>query len=317
MNIVLTRAGGGHSFGGGGGGGGGHSLGGGGGHSFFFFGGGGGGAGIGILFVVIVVVAVLALVFMAQRRRLGGEPLMPPSAYPHTDAPAMPGGWSGGRFGSGDLGGGGLGGSGLGGGGLGGGLGEEASAGGPATGLAAIEAHDPAFNQSAFLSDVERAFFTVEEAWTELKPDMSRQVMADGVWQQHKAQIEGYEHNGTRNVLDGLALGKASIISASSDQTYDMITVRLLAACADYDIDVASGKVVRGNKHDMSQWQEDWTFQRSSSATTKADGGTLKKQCPNCGAPLDLDLAGVCKFCKAPVMSGDYDWVLSRIDQVL
>jgi hypothetical protein len=24
----------------------------------------------------------------------------------------------------------------------------------------------------------------------------------------------------------------------------------------------------------------------------------------------------VCSYCKAPVMSGDYDWVLARIDQV-
>jgi len=25
---------------------------------------------------------------------------------------------------------------------------------------------------------------------------------------------------------------------------------------------------------------------------------------------------GVCSYCKAPVMSGNYDWVLTRIDQV-
>jgi predicted lipid-binding transport protein (Tim44 family) len=191
-----------------------------------------------------------------------------------------------------------------------------AGASGP-SGLAAIQAHDPAFNEATFLADVERAFFTVEEAWTELKPDMSRQVMADGVWQQHQAQIEGYQHNGTRNVLEGLALGKATVLTASSDQNSDTITVRLLAACADYDVEVASGKVIRGNKHDMSQWQEDWTFQRSSEATTKTEGGTMQKKCPNCGAPLDLDLAGTCKYCKAPIMSGKYDWVLSRIDQVM
>jgi hypothetical protein len=167
-----------------------------------------------------------------------------------------------------------------------------------------------------FKSSVERSFFVVEEAWSELKPDMSRRVMADGLWQQHKAQIEGYVNNGTRNVLDGLAVGRVDVMHASSDDKVDTITVRILAACADYDVAVASGKVVRGNKHDMSNWQEDWTFTRSSDATTKADGGTMQKKCPNCGAPLDLDLAGVCKYCKQGIMSGKYDWVLSRIDQV-
>jgi hypothetical protein len=57
-------------------------------------------------------------------------------------------------------------------------------------------------------------------------------------------------------------------------------------------------------------------FQRSSHATTPSGGGTLEQHCPNCGAPLDLDLAGTCKYCRAPVMSGEYDWVLTRIDQV-
>jgi predicted lipid-binding transport protein (Tim44 family) len=305
---VLARAGGGHNFSGGGGGGGGIGGGGGGGFGgghFFFFGGGGGGGAVAGIVIVVLVLGAIAFVVAAQRRNLNGEPLEPPAPYPHSDEPAMPGGWGSPATGATSP------------------AGASPAGASPtatatvATGLDAIKAHDPAFNEAGFLADVERAFFTVEEAWTELKPDMSRQVMADGIWQQHRTQIEDYQRNGTRNVLEGLAVGKATITSASSDQTSDTITVRFLAACADYDVEVASGKVVRGNKHEMTHWQEDWTFQRSSSATTKPEGGTMQKKCPNCGAPLDLDLAGVCKYCKAPVMSGSYDWVLSRIDQVL
>jgi predicted lipid-binding transport protein (Tim44 family) len=184
-----------------------------------------------------------------------------------------------------------------------------------ADGLAQITGHDPAFNEEAFLQSVQRAFFLVEEAWTERKPEMSRQVMADSVWQQHQVQIEKYVEEHKRNVLEDLAVGDLRILSAHSDQTYDTITVRVFAACADYDVDDGSGKVVRGNKS-VGQWQEDWTFQRSSSAATKAGGGTLSSKCPNCGAPLDLDLQGVCNYCHAPVMSGQYDWVLARIGQV-
>ncbi|MHB1486179.1 MAG: hypothetical protein ACYCZM_01285 [Acidimicrobiales bacterium] len=66
----------------------------------------------------------------------------------------------------------------------------------------------------------------------------------------------------------------------------------------------------------MRTWSEDWLFQRSSFATTKADDGTMAKHCPNCGTPLELDLAGAWNYCKAPVMSGAYDWALARIDQV-
>ena len=294
---LVRRAGGGHSFGGGGGGGGG-TFGGGGGssggtHVFFFGGGGGGGGGLlGIIVLIVLIIIVVAVISSVRRRGSGGAGFLPPP-YPESDEPAYAPGTA--PYDP---------------------DGVPAAHTSPAAGLAAIEAHDPDFNIETFKSSVERSFFVVEEAWSELKPDMSRRVMADGLWQQHRAQIEGYQHNGTRNVLDGLAIGRVDVLAASSDAQFDTITVRILAACADYDVEVASGKVVRGNRHDMENWQEDWVFQRSSKATTKTDGGTMQQKCPNCGAPLDLDLSGVCKYCRAPVMSGDYDWVLTRIDQV-
>jgi predicted lipid-binding transport protein (Tim44 family) len=322
---LLARAGGGHSFGGGGsggrsfGGGGGSGFSsGGGGHGFFFFpfffgGGGGGGAILGLLLfivilVVIVVVAARIFAMLRTPRPLGdtgarasyGAGTVPPpptSSTPWDDSRpiGVPEGLRGAMLpGSSPV---------------------AMASDGVAEGIAAITAHDPAFDESAFIGEAERGFFVVQQAWTELKPDLSRRVMADGIWQQHRTQIEQYVAQGRRNVLEQLAVGSARIIGAHSDQSYDTLTLRFLAACADYDIDVKSGRIVRGDRS-VGQWSEDWVFQRSSAATTNPKGGTLSSKCPNCGAPLDLDLAGVCSYCKAPVMSGKYDWVLTRIDQV-
>jgi predicted lipid-binding transport protein (Tim44 family) len=294
---ILTRAGGGQGFGGGGGGGGG-GIGGGGGGGFplFFFGGGALAKGGSIVVSALVVGAVLLFVISRTRRHPVADGVVVAHPYPHTDGPAYRPGTvpvvESGRP-----------------------IAETRPA--PVTdGLAAISAHDPGFDVEAFKASVERCFFIVEQAWTDQKPEMSRRVMADGIWQQHRTQIEQYERNGTRNALDGLAVGKVSVVAASADAQHDTVTTRILATCADYDVDVASGRVVRGDKHTMTPFQEDWVFERSSQATTRTDGGTLEQHCPNCGAPLDLDLAGVCHYCRVPVMSGAYDWVLIRIDQV-
>lgn len=182
-------------------------------------------------------------------------------------------------------------------------------------GLAAIKAHDPNFDLEQFTQQVQRVFFIVEEAWSERRPEMSRKVMAEGLWQQHRAQIQGYVQSHKRNVLENLAVANVWPVAASSGPRYDTITVRVVAACADYDVDEASGRVLRGDQQ-VRQWQEDWTFERSSSAQTGAGGTALGDRCPNCGAPLDVELEGTCRYCKAPIMSGDYDWVLARISQV-
>jgi predicted lipid-binding transport protein (Tim44 family) len=338
---LLARAGGGQSFGSGGGsrgGGGGSSFGtggGGGGGGFFFlpffFGGSGGGGIIGFLLLIVIVVFLFGVArywFGGGARNLRSRsgpatvpPIPRPSHYEEPSAPpgatpaAMPssstatGGWDDShpvgvpeRFRGATL----------------PGTHEAATGGGAesvSAGLDTIKAHDPAFDQAAFIADVERSFFVVQQAWSERKPELSRRVMADGIWQQHRVQIEQYEAQHRRNVLDSLAVGNANVVAAHSDQTYDTVTVRIHAASADYDVDDQSGKVVRGNRN-VSEWTEDWVYQRSSDATTKPGNGTLSAHCPNCGAPLDLDLAGVCSYCKAPIMSGKYDWVLTRIDQV-
>jgi len=182
-------------------------------------------------------------------------------------------------------------------------------------GVAEIQAHDPNFDENTFLESVQRAFLLVQQAWTERKPEVSRQVMADVIWQKHAAQIQEYINENKRDVLEDLTVSDITIVSAHSDQSYDTITVKVVASCADYDVDTNSGKVIRGTRN-VGQWQEIWTFQRSSGATTKLDGGTLNSHCPNCGAPLNLDMQGVCTYCHAAIMGGKYDWVLSRIAPV-
>jgi len=37
--------------------------------------------------------------------------------------------------------------------------------------------------------------------------------------------------------------------------------------------------------------------------------------CPNCAAPLKVNNAGVCQFCGGKITSGEFDWVLSKIEQ--
>ena len=189
-----------------------------------------------------------------------------------------------------------------------------AGVGGVQAGIEAIRAHDPGFDEYAFLAEVQRSFFLVQQAWCECRPDLSRRVMGDSLWQQHKVGIEEYQRKAQHNVMDSLAVGRADITAASTNAQTDSITVRVVAASSDYDVDNEKGKVTRGDKS-INQWSEDWVLTRDSSATTKQGAGTLNQRCPNCGAPLDIDLSGTCKYCKVTVMSGKYDWVLSRISQ--
>ena len=179
--------------------------------------------------------------------------------------------------------------------------------------LARIRERDPAFDEAGFLNGVASSFVLVQRAWCEQLPAESRKVMADGIWLRHRTQIEEMAAAGRRNVLEDLHIGRSEVIDCVTDPDSDSITVRIHAYSRDYDVG-PDGQIVRGDRV-VRLWTEDWTFTRSSSATTKVGSGT-RQTCPNCGAPLDLDAAGTCAYCNELVMAGAYDWVLSRIEQV-
>jgi predicted lipid-binding transport protein (Tim44 family) len=180
--------------------------------------------------------------------------------------------------------------------------------------LAALKERDPGFDEQGFLNGVSTSFTLVQKAWCDRQPSESRKVMADGIWVRHKQQIDEQLAAHRHNVLEDLHIGRSEIIDAATDADSDSITVRLHAYSRDYDVDDASGQIVRGDRV-VRLWTEDWTITRSSTAVTKA-GQETRQQCPNCGAPLNLDDTGTCAYCKEMVMAGKYDWVLSRIEQV-
>jgi predicted lipid-binding transport protein (Tim44 family) len=337
LTFIAERQGNGQNGGGSGGGGGGFGGGGGGGGgSFFLFALLFAGHGIGLGVVLVLILGFLAYSYFTGGRSLSGllggigggggsydsepQPIPSSSRYPRTAEEAAAYGSGGGaaagspggayddtrpvgvpdRFRGSML------------------DGSSSSAGGALDdvdgGLAAIKAHDPQFEAEAFLGQAQTSFFTIQQAWMECKPEMSRAVMADGLAQQTAFQLEEYSRDNRRNRLDGLTVSDARIVGAHSDAVYDTITVRFSAASADYDVDAGSGRFVKGNR-DVQPWTEDWIFQRSASAVTKA-AGLMSHSCPNCGAPINVNAQGVCEYCKQQVMSGKYDWVLSRIDQV-
>ncbi|TMM15600.1 MAG: hypothetical protein E6G01_09815 [Actinobacteria bacterium] len=303
LTFFLARAGGGV------GGGGSHSSGGSshfsGGSSSHFSSGGthtfvGGGVGSGgssgggdlvALFVFVpIVLIVLVFVFLARRHAKHHRAPAPNWAATSDDSPTSMASWP--TPGSPD---------------------QESGDDAVAAALAAIRARDPGFDEDAFLAVAERCFFAVEEAWSQQKPELSRPVMTDEAWQRQKADIESHRNSGRRNVLDNLTVAKATIVSAGSEEGHDVVTVRFRAASANYDVDVATGKVVHGN-HEMAFWEQNWVFKRSNQASTNGES-TAVQRCPNCGAPLDLDIAGVCQSCHASVRGAEGDWVVVRADQ--
>jgi predicted lipid-binding transport protein (Tim44 family) len=183
----------------------------------------------------------------------------------------------------------------------------------PPSGMAAIQAEDPQFDPEAFRGRAQQAFFALQEAWQNRDLGSSRAFMSPGLYLGWSSQVRQLIELGKINVMDGLRVDGVDVVKVVHGRALDDVTVRMTATCADYEVNDRTGRMIFGSKT-PSQFVEYWTFQRSVGVQT-TDRSILDKVCPNCGAPLEINQVGECRYCRAAVTSGHFDWVLSRIEQ--
>ena len=182
-----------------------------------------------------------------------------------------------------------------------------------AEGIGTLTSADKDFAMPAFEARVKTAFLALQDAWCNQKLDAGRAFMSPGAYFSWSAQLESLASEGRRNVLEHLEVRSIQPVRVIHGRVFDDLTVRISASAADFDVD-ANGKIVFGDRS-VRPFMEDWTFQRSVGVATSNKPGTLENTCPSCGAPVSLTQLGECRYCKAAVTSGKFDWVVSRIDQ--
>ena len=183
----------------------------------------------------------------------------------------------------------------------------------PQTGMATIQAEDAQFRPDAFRGRAQQAFFALQQAWQDRDLTASRPFMSPGLYLGWSSQVQQLIELHKKNVLDGLHIDGLDVVKVVHGQAFDNVTVRIAATCADYEVDERTGRMIFGSRR-PSQFVEYWTFQRSVGVQT-TDRSILDRVCPNCGAPLEINQVGECRYCRAAVTSGRFDWVLSRIEQ--
>lgn len=175
-----------------------------------------------------------------------------------------------------------------------------------------LRARYPLEHWVEFRERVSHTFTQIQAAWTTRAWEKARPYETDFLFQQHRYWIERYSREGLHNRLDDIAITDIVPARIEIDPFCEAITVRVYARMRDWTED-KRGKIVGGDPRTPRVFSEYWTFVRSAG---RQRNGAAPDQCPSCGAALDkVSETGVCGYCDAKVTGGDFDWVLSSIDQ--
>lgn len=174
-----------------------------------------------------------------------------------------------------------------------------------------FEAAHPGFDWDALVRRVEEIARKLQDAWSAREWEGVRPLETDPLFQTHRYWIDAYRRQSLRNVVDDFKVRNIETVKIGSDPFYDAITFRVHASGRDYTTDEA-GNLVAGSRDKVRVWTEYWTLIRTRG--TQIDPSATVS-CPNCGASVVVGATGVCRFCNGKLTGGQFDWVLSRIEQ--
>lgn len=178
--------------------------------------------------------------------------------------------------------------------------------------LSALTRKDPGFSSEALHRRLEFIFHEMQTAWSKREWQGMRPFLSDNLFQTQLYWINAYREAGLRNITQNARITNLSLARVTLDEYYDAVTLRVHAVSLDYTVRDRDEELVGGSRTRERAYSEYWTLIRGRGVRGAAD---TKKQCPSCGAPLAINMAGHCTHCRARVTSGEFDWVLSRIEQ--
>jgi len=176
----------------------------------------------------------------------------------------------------------------------------------------ALTAADPALTEATFERRLQMIYDMLNKGWAANELAAIRGFVSDGLFDYLQYWIDAYKREGLRNQLTDMRITKVDYAKISRDKYYDAITIRIWGTGKDFVVRGATGEVVRGSKHSEREYSEYWTLIRSAG---KKGAPKAEPTCGNCGAPLHVTQAGECEHCGAHVTAGEFDWVLSKIEQ--
>ena len=168
-----------------------------------------------------------------------------------------------------------------------------------------IKKYIPSFDANKFLLNGYGIFVRIEEAWMNFDLEKVRDCITDEMFNMYESQLTSMEMNGEQNIMKDFRLLNSAITQASKQNNMLQVKTRYTVEFYDYIINRSTKAIVRGNSNRKMRMVYEFTFIKD------IENKKLDK-CPNCGAEININSAGICKYCNSKLVDDSKDWVMSK-----
>lgn len=172
---------------------------------------------------------------------------------------------------------------------------------------------DPGFSEAAMREKISNLYVQFQNAWHNKDLSPLRPYMTDAYYAQSDAQLEHYRRDRQTSYLERIAVLGVQLSGFTQQNGNDVMVARINARFVNYVLDDNTGALVRGSRTAEKFMEYEWRLERTSGRVTGREGGMTVHNCPNCGAPLNINRTAKCEYCGSIVQVDSFDWVVSGI----
>ncbi|URZ01615.1 Tim44 domain-containing protein [Clostridium felsineum] len=112
--------------------------------------------------------------------------------------------------------------------------------------------------------DVEDAFYNIQKAWMERNQDLAKEYMSEDLYNRHKTKTEWMSVRHEKNILKNVQLISSEPMGLEDYEGIDKDSLWMLikAKAVDYTINEDTNKVIQGQAHTSTKFEEYWKFIR-------------------------------------------------------
>ena len=182
--------------------------------------------------------------------------------------------------------------------------------------ISSLKQKDPLFSEEDIVSMVSNLYIRMQNCWSAKNIEELRPYLSDALYARTDAQLDQYRKSQTTNRIDRPAVLNVTLLGWKSSLNTDSIIISLRTRIVDYVIRDQDGSIVRGSNTAEKFMEYEWEIVRSSSVRTSDKKDNTVHNCPNCGAPLNINRTAKCEYCDSIITIKEFDWLINSIKAI-
>lgn len=169
---------------------------------------------------------------------------------------------------------------------------------------------DSNFSEAKFKTNVDNIFIKLHMAVMLKDLDRVKHFISDSLYEKYTKIIEELKTKNLIEMYDELNVASTEITKVDIREDKYVIEVQIKSKCMNYYIDSDTKRFVSGNN---TRREEKMSYLRFEKVRDYINQSSARK-CPSCGANIDVNNNGKCKYCGTTYNLKDYDWILVNIE---